>query len=332
MIPMTRAPFYVVALAGVVLSGCHDPSEDVRWIDMIVPHHQLATRMADQVLERGSRPEVRELAGRMKEAQEMEIAQLKRIREEVTGSPETPPPGDPHGLRDVEFLKTLSGKALDEAFLRHMIPHHSQGVVDTHERLPGLHRRDTQILAVLVLDDQTREIREMEDMRCDRSKIADVSAMPDPNADLRLIDEMVPHHRMAIQMAREVKARGFRPDVRKLAAHIIREQEGEIARMTHIRAHIAGSPEVPPRSDPHAEADLQRLKSLSGAELDTEFLIHMIPHHAMAIVTSHEVFPDLKRADLREISAMMFRDQAVEIGRMRRLLRTFPVPAGPSAK
>lgn len=250
----------------------------------------------------------------------------------MAGSPDTPPPSDPHGLKDVEFLKTLSGEALDEAFLRHMIPHHSQAVVSTHEQLPGLHRRDTQIRAVLVLDDQAREIREMEDMRHDRTRIADVSAMPDPNADLRLIDEMVPHHRMAILMAQEVVARGFRPDVRKLAEHIIREQEREIARMTCIRRQIAASPEVPPRSDPHAEADLERLRSLSGAELDTEFLIHMIPHHAMAIVISHEVFPDLKREDLKELAAMIYHDQAIEIGRMRRLLRTFPVPAQSSGK
>lgn len=64
----------VGALCLLAFAGCHDPGADVRWIDMIVPHHELAIQMAEQVLERGARPEVRDLARSIKETQLMEIA------------------------------------------------------------------------------------------------------------------------------------------------------------------------------------------------------------------------------------------------------------------
>jgi uncharacterized protein (DUF305 family) len=79
---------------------------DRAFIDMMVPHHLGAIRMAQSVVAEGSDPEVRELAETIIEDQSREIEQMNRWREGWYGSPSpaggAPDPGehmgDPHEM------------------------------------------------------------------------------------------------------------------------------------------------------------------------------------------------------------------------------------------
>jgi uncharacterized protein (DUF305 family) len=60
---------------------------DREFIDMMVPHHQGAIRMARVELERGANPELRELAQEIIDGQAREIEEMNEHREEEFGRP-----------------------------------------------------------------------------------------------------------------------------------------------------------------------------------------------------------------------------------------------------
>ncbi len=139
------------------------PEDDVAYVDELVPHHEMATRMADEVIARGANGDVRAMAERMKAAQQEEIAILLSAREAVEGQRAVPPMVDPHMDADMAELRSLSGLELDRAFLRHMIPHHAGAVVTSHRAMPNLQRDDLRALAQMTVEMQTREAAEMLD-------------------------------------------------------------------------------------------------------------------------------------------------------------------------
>lgn len=140
------------------------PANDVDFIDQLVPHHEDAMAMADEVLARGADAELKAMAERMKGAQAEEIDMMQAARADMTGRAAADPVEDPHSEGDMSDLAGLSGVELDRAFLRHMIPHHAGAVVLSHRALENLERDDMRELAGMTIVAQTREMNEMLDM------------------------------------------------------------------------------------------------------------------------------------------------------------------------
>lgn len=141
-----------------------------------------------------------------------------------------------------------------------------------------------------------------------------------PADDVQFIDGMVPHHQGAVMMADMIVQRGQRADLRAMAQQMKDSQNQEIAMMRSARQAIAGSTDTPPMSDPHMLSDMMLLSQQSGAQLDTMFMEHMIPHHAGAIIMAHRALPNLKLADMHALAAHIVDAQALEIGELQRML------------
>lgn len=62
--------------------GQKDADYEKRFIDMMIPHHEGALAMARNALQNANRPELQEMAKKIIEAQQKEIEQLKKWREE----------------------------------------------------------------------------------------------------------------------------------------------------------------------------------------------------------------------------------------------------------
>lgn len=137
-----------------------------------------------------------------------------------------------------------------------------------------------------------------------------------PQDDVALIDGMVPHHQMAIDMANEELARGASADVKQMAQSMIDKQRQEIDLLQGIRKDLTGSTAVARVNDEHAMADMSELRSLSGNELDVAFLQDMIPHHASAVVMAHRAMPNLTRADLMDFAHATIDGQTKEMADM----------------
>lgn len=154
--------------------GPKDEMFDLRFIDAMIPHHEGAIAMAEQVLERSQRPELRELATAIIAAQQAEIDQMKAWRAEwYPTAPETPmmyhaemnhmmPMTD--DMRNAMMMNVDLGaadEAFDLRFIEAMIPHHEGALVMAEQVLERSDRQPLQTLAQEILDSQQAEIDQM---------------------------------------------------------------------------------------------------------------------------------------------------------------------------
>jgi len=139
-------------------------TSDVEYIDSVVPKHWMAIRMTDEVLERGKNNEVRDLALKIQARLLQEVHWMESIRLQIANSPETPQVVDPHWQDDVERLESLSGGALDHAWLEEMIANHSVTIDLSHRALPALFHSDLEAIARDVFLEGARDVGAMAEL------------------------------------------------------------------------------------------------------------------------------------------------------------------------
>lgn len=139
-------------------AACAGPRSDVEFIDAMVPHHEMAVEMSRRELADGVDAGARKLAQGIVDAQIAEIAQMKAVRAELTGSDAVPEGHDPRLEADMQALSAVSGAALDRLFVADMLPHHAGAITMSHEALPHLKRADLRALAEKIIRAQAAEI------------------------------------------------------------------------------------------------------------------------------------------------------------------------------
>jgi uncharacterized protein (DUF305 family) len=105
---------------------------DVMFAQMMIPHHQQAVEMAELADSRAFDQEVKDLAAKIKAAQDPEI-QTMRGWLETWGKP-MPSGGMGHGMpgimseQDMNKLEAAKGAAFDKQFVRLMTAHHKGAI------------------------------------------------------------------------------------------------------------------------------------------------------------------------------------------------------------
>lgn len=146
--------------------------------------------------------------------------------------------------------------------------------------------------------------------------VESVAPPPIPASDVDYIDNLVPHHEMALQMADAELARGASADVKEMAQQMKTAQQEEIAMLRTIRQRVAGSDRIAAMRDPHVELDIEELDASSGSAADVIFLENMIPHHAGAVSLSHRALDNLTDPQLIEMANMTIVVQTREMNEM----------------
>ena len=160
--------------------------------------------------------------------------------------------GDGHamGTSGIEALKPLKGKEFDIAFLSQMIAHHQAAVKMAQQAIKTATKTDTKTEAQKVVDAQTKEIAQMtnwlkewyntqpskEQQALVNAYMQAMMSMP-VTSDQMFYEMMIPHHQGAIDMSELVPERSKRPEVKKLAQQIIRDQKAEIAQYHQLMGH-----------------------------------------------------------------------------------------------
>ena len=129
-------------------------------------------------------------------------------------------------------------------FLVEMIPHHQEAVDTAGETVARTGREELKNFADAMVRDQDGEINMMRGWLAAwypgksteatyRPMMRPVAGLSADRADRSFLEDMIMHHRMAVDMANQVLARKLseRPEVLKLASDIIRTQNAEIEQM-----------------------------------------------------------------------------------------------------
>ena len=158
---------------------------------------------------------------------------------------------------------------------------------------------------------------------------AQATAGTDP--DLRFLDGMIAHHQGAIDEARAIEPKARRPEVKQLAAEIIKAQEAEIRQMREWRlAWFPNTPQAAPPSGgrmamgggamggmPHRGMPMGGTPAgAAPADPDLAFIEMMIPHHQDAVAMSREILDTTKRPELQQLARNIIRNQEREIAQM----------------
>ncbi len=145
---------------------------------------------------------------------------------------------------------------VDRHFIEQMVPHHEDAIAMSDIALTKAEHQEIKQLAGTIKSDQTREISQMREFY-KRTYGTDVSessgmmgsgggmgsgGMMDNSTDLTalenakpfdkaFIEEMVPHHRMAVMMSQMLLRNSNNQEMRDLANSIIKSQNAEIEQM-----------------------------------------------------------------------------------------------------
>ncbi len=155
--------------------GPADAEYDLRFIDAMIPHHEGALIMAQDLARKTQRPELQKLAKDIISAQTQEIAQMKQWRKDwYSKAPSTPMAWHaemkhmmemkPEQLSAMRMDMDL-GKAdaeYDLRFLQAMVPHHQAAVVMGQDLAQKTKRPELKKLAKDIIASQQAEINQMQ--------------------------------------------------------------------------------------------------------------------------------------------------------------------------
>ncbi len=160
-----------------------------------------------------------------------------------------------HGSMDMGSMLMEDGEYSDELFIDSMVPHHL-GAVDMAEvALDGnAEHEEIEELSQNIIRTQNAEVEELRQIKQEEfgtsevptemsdSEMEMMGMMMDPEQlaeqdpfDLAFIENMIPHHQSAIDMAEVALENTDNPQIQNLAQEIITAQEQEIAQMEQWR-------------------------------------------------------------------------------------------------
>jgi uncharacterized protein (DUF305 family) len=197
--PATRLAAAAAASAGILLlAGCGgDGNEDragdgangfndadVLFAQQMIPHHEQALEMAQLVDGRAADAEIKEIAGKVEQAQDPEIRTLKgwlkswkqpTAAESASGMDHGAHGGNSKGQgegesggmmsdADMAELKGLKGAAFDKAFAEMMIEHHNGAIAMAEDERRDGRNGEAKRMADDIVEGQSAEVEQLRDV------------------------------------------------------------------------------------------------------------------------------------------------------------------------
>ncbi|MFI6451523.1 DUF305 domain-containing protein [Streptosporangium amethystogenes] len=157
------------------------------------------------------------------------------------------------------------------------------------------------------------------------SEAATLVPLPTANAaDVKYVQDMIVHHRQALDMSSLAPTRSEHTKLKGLASRIKDAQGPEIQFMTtwlqqqgqRVPEHHAGHGDMPGMA---THEQMESLKAASGKDFDRLFLQLMTAHHQGAITMSEQVLTSGSHVRIEELANDVSVTQSAEIRRMQEM-------------
>jgi uncharacterized protein (DUF305 family) len=167
---LKRLVMVAIVLAALVAACARTSSDhnkaDVRFGQSMIPHHQQAIEMAEMASARAANPKVKELAARIKAAQEPEVEGMKNGLSDWGEAVEmkgrlSKKVGAMMSEGEMARLRAAPGPQFDRLFLTMMIKHHQRAIEIAEQELKEGKSSAAKDLAQTIKKDQQREVEEM---------------------------------------------------------------------------------------------------------------------------------------------------------------------------
>ena len=186
---MMMSQCHMMMMQAMMMAG---EKTDRHFIEMMIPHHEGAVKMADLALKRSKRPEIKQLAQSIKSDQTREIAQM------------------------TSWYKQWYGTSVPSAMTMM-----NQG--DTMDM--------EKPMVMPMTKPMTKPMGMGMPMGMENMMTGDLKALESaPNFDKAFIKEMISHHKMALMMSSMV-VDSDRPEMRTLSSTIVQSESTEIEQM-----------------------------------------------------------------------------------------------------
>ena len=196
---------------------------DRHFIEMMIPHHQDAIAMADLALIRGKRPEVKKLAQAIKKDQTREIQEMRTWYKQWFGKEVAA-----HSMTDMGMMGDHhnQGQGTGSGMMGQ-----GQGMMGQGQGMMGqgqcmMGQGQGMMGQGMMGQGMMGQGQGMMSMKTDLDALKKA-----PDFDKEFVRQMIPHHQMAVMMAKMASECASHPEIRTLAQSIITSQSAEIAQM-----------------------------------------------------------------------------------------------------
>jgi uncharacterized protein (DUF305 family) len=162
---------------GASAPGASEQPYDLQYIDSMMHHHDGAIQMAEMVLRRSEREELRKFAQKIIEDQKRENARMKARRDQWYPGKASAMNMELPGMKmsemspdDTKMMEAMQGKDFDVHFIDMMIPHHEGAVKMSRELLAKGEHAELKSLAEQIITAQEAEIKQMQAWKAEWSK------------------------------------------------------------------------------------------------------------------------------------------------------------------
>ena len=145
-----------------------DPSLD--FLYEMIPHHEAAVSMSENLLDYGTNPEVRQLAMTITREQLLGIKQMKALLDQLKSNPQVDKNKERDYLKAYEAIykkmmdemeKTEPTGNIDRDFLEEMIPHHEGAIAMAANILNYTSNKELQKIANQIIANQSKQVKQM---------------------------------------------------------------------------------------------------------------------------------------------------------------------------